>query len=438
MSFNLLDVVKGHLNSDVISKAASFLGESEGGVSKAMGGILPTLLSGLASKAGSSDGANEVASMASTAHNSGVLGNIAGFFGGGDMLSKGVDLVKGLFGAKSGGIIDTISSFAGLKSGTAGSLMGMALPVILGSLGKHSSDNNLGAGGIASLLSSGKSSWANLLPSGLGNLLGGLGGSAASAVSSITGGAKDVAGSVTNYSDDAVEGAKGGMKWLLPLLLLGALGFLGYWLTKDGGCGKKEGASTTTGTGDASTATTGAGAATVAVPKVTVDSLTGVVNYELGATGDVELPGGVKLVGVAKDGFENTLLNFIKTGTIDTVNKKANWFNMHDVQFVSGKTTYATPKAMAQIKNVAAILKAYPKVAIKLGGNTDVTGDATANKTLSQNRANQVMKDIIASGAAAAQLKEAVGYGSEFAEEKGGNKEGMARDRKTTAKVAAM
>ncbi len=438
MSFNLLDVVKGHLNSDVISKAASFLGESEGGVSKAMGGILPTVLSGLASKASSSDGANEVAQMAGDAHNSGVLGNIGGFFGGGDMLSKGVDLVKGLFGAKSGGIMDTISSFAGLKSGSASSLLGLALPVVLGALGKHSSENNLGGSGIASLLSSGKSSWASLLPGGLGNLLGGLGGAATSAVSSVTGAASNVAGNVSNYADDAVEKAKGGMKWLLPLLLLAALGFLGYWLlNQKNGCGKKEG--TTTGTEQSTSTDVNAnGTAAMTAPKVTIDSVSGVVNYELGAMGDVELPGGVKLTGVAKDGFENTLLNFIKTGKIDTVNKKANWFNLHDVQFVSGKTTYATPKAMAQIKNVAAILKAYPKVAIKLGGNTDVTGDATANKTLSQNRANQVMKDIIASGAGAAQLKEATGYGSEFAEAKAGDKEGMARDRKTTAKVAAM
>jgi outer membrane protein OmpA-like peptidoglycan-associated protein len=99
---------------------------------------------------------------------------------------------------------------------------------------------------------------------------------------------------------------------------------------------------------------------------------------------------------------------------------------------------YATPKAMQQIKNVGAIFKANPNVVLKLGGYTDVSGDGTKNKAFSDSRAKQVMKDLIANGATANQIKEAVGYGSEFAEAKLGDKEGMARDRKTAAKVAAM
>ena len=154
--------------------------------------------------------------------------------------------------------------------------------------------------------------------------------------------------------------------------------------------------------------------------------------------GSLDLPGGVKLDGVHANGFENTLVNFVKTGTIDTVNKAANWFNMHDVQFKSGSATeYASDKAMKQIKNVGAILKAYPNVSIKVGGNTDISGDAAKNIALSQTRADKVAKDIIASGAGAAQIKSAKGYGSEFAIAKAGDKPGMAADRRTTAKVAS-
>jgi outer membrane protein OmpA-like peptidoglycan-associated protein len=424
-------VVKGHLNSGVLSGAASFLGESESGVSKAMGGILPTVLSGLASKASSSDGANDVAKMASDAHSSGILGNIGSFFGNGSMLSGGIDLVKGLFGGKLGGIVDAISSFAGIKSSSASSLMGLALPTALGALGKHSSENGLGASGIGSLLSGGMGNWTKMLPGGLGSLLG-LGG-VASAVSNLAGNASSKA---TSYVDNAVEtaGGGGGMKWLLPLLLAGALGGLAWWMLKGGGCGAKSGDASTT---DTTTMTANGGGVNVSMPKVTVDSLTGVVSYDLGANTTIELPGGAKLE-VAKESFESTLVNFIKTGKIDTADKKANWFNLHDVQFKSAKTEYATDKAMKQIKNVAAILKAYPNVALKLGGYTDITGDAAKNKALSQSRADQVKKDLIASGAAATQVVEGVGYGSEFATAKAGDKEGMARDRKTAAKVAKM
>jgi outer membrane protein OmpA-like peptidoglycan-associated protein len=238
------------------------------------------------------------------------------------------------------------------------------------------------------------------------------------------------ASSYTETTAAAAGSSMGWLKWLLPLLI----GAGAYFLWKN--YNSKE---TVPTSAEVKTDSTIVNAITpVVVAKVTVDSVTGVVNYDLGAAGDLDLGGGVKLTGIAKDGFENTLVNFIKTGKIDTVDKKANWFNLHDVQFVSGKTVYATPKAMQQIKNVAAVLKAYPNVVLKLGGYTDISGDAAKNITLSDSRAKQVMKDLIANGAAANQIKEAVGYGSEFAEAKLGDKEGMARDRKTAAKVAAM
>lgn len=421
MSFNLLDVVKGHFNSDVVSKAASFLGESEGGVSKAMGGILPAVLSGLAGKANTADGAQEVASMASEAHNSGILGNIGSFFGGGDMLSKGADLLKGIFGGKTNGIVDAISSFAGLKSGSTSSLMSMALPVVLGSLGKHSADNNLGASGISSLLSSGKSSWMSMLPGGLGNILGGVG----TAVSSITGGVKNAAGSVANYADDAVDSAKGGVKWLLPLLLLFALGFLAWWLLKDGGCNKKSETTTTTPAGGDTTgnyAKSLAGEATITMP--TKESM------------KVKLAGGIE-IDAFKGGIESQLVAFLddKNAMIDTA--KGNWYDFDNLNFKLGKADL-TDSSMVQINNIVAILKAYPAVKMKIGGYTDASGDAAKNMTLSQQRADAVMAAIIKAGGSAGQLTKAEGYGSKFAKEPAtASDEARRKDRRTAVRIVA-
>jgi outer membrane protein OmpA-like peptidoglycan-associated protein len=243
--------------------------------------------------------------------------------------------------------------------------------------------------------------------------------------------ASAAAASYTDTTTAASGGSMGWLKWLVPLII----GVGGYFLWKN--FNSKETVPTSTQVKTDTILPTPNIVAPV-TPKVSVDSATGVVNYDLGAAGDLDLGAGIILTGIAKDGFENTLVNFIKTGKIDTVNKKANWFNLHDVQFVSGKTEYATPKALQQIKNVGAILKAYPNVVLKLGGYTDISGDAAKNVALSDSRAKQVMKDLIANGASANQIIEAVGYGSEFAEAKLGDKEGMARDRKTAAKVAAM
>jgi OmpA-OmpF porin, OOP family len=434
-TFNLLDMAKSYFSNELISKASSSLGESEGGISKVISAAIPSLIGTIADKASSHDGANSVLSMASEQNDSGILGSLGGFLGGdsnsNSLLSKGSGIISSLFGngGQSNMLTTLISSFAGVKGSTVGTILSMAAPALLSLIGKHTKDNNMSASSMASMLGEQKKSAMSMLPAGF-------------SLSSLTGGASSAAASVSNAAhatyNNVEEKAGGGMKWLLPLLLIGALAAGAYYMFKDG-CNKPADTVTTTGgdtTTTSNTATTGT-TTTVETPKITVDSATGVVSYELGALGDLELPGGVKLIGVAANGFENTLVNFLKNGTIDTVDKKANWFNIHDVQFVSGKTEYATPKAMAQVKNVAAILKAYPNAVLKIGGYTDASGDPAKNKALSQARANQLMKDIIANGAAATQIKEAVGYGSEFATAAVGDKEGMAKDRRTAAKVSA-
>jgi outer membrane protein OmpA-like peptidoglycan-associated protein len=226
---------------------------------------------------------------------------------------------------------------------------------------------------------------------------------------------------------DSDTGGMGWLKWLIPLVLIGGLA---WWMMGTKGCSKPEAVAPTVDTVAVNT--------TMDLPKITVDSVTGYVTYDLGATGDVDLPNGTKILGAAANGFERTLLNFITTGSIDTVDKTKNWFTLHDVQFKTGTDEYATEKAMVQLTNVASVLKAFPNVVLKLGGYTDVRGDDTSNMKLSQKRADIVMKDLIKLGAKPSQIKEAVGYGEEFATATEGDVEGMARDRKTAAKVASM
>jgi outer membrane protein OmpA-like peptidoglycan-associated protein len=396
MSFNLLDAVKGHFSGDLISKAASFLGESDGGINKALGGLIPTVLSGITSKASTSSGAEEVFSMAKEQHGSGLLGNLGGVFSGGSLLSKGADLIKGLFGGKLGGIVDAIAGFAGIKSSSASSLMSLAAPVALGTLGKHAADNNLGASGISSLLASGKSALAGLLPAGIGSLLGGIGGSASAAAST-----------VSNYADDAAGRAGGGIKWLLPLLLLAALGFLGWWLLKSKSCGKSDGGDHTTGTpvaGDTSKHGHGGDTSTAHMSTGTVEMT------------KVTLPGGVTL-DAAKGSIEDMLSTFLATGdykkTADSL-MKDKWFDFSSVNFKFG-TAELTDSSKIQLGNVAKIIDAYGDAKVKIGAYTDKKGDDAGNMKLSQRRADAVAASLKSMVKSKVQIDGAEGYGEKFA-----------------------
>jgi outer membrane protein OmpA-like peptidoglycan-associated protein len=410
MSFNLIDAAKGLLTSELVGKASSFLGESESGVSKAMSGILPTVMSTLANKTSSHEGAGAVAKMVEEHHSSGILGNLGNFFGndGGGLLNKGAGLLSGLFGNKLDGLTGLISNFAGIKSGATGSLLSMALPMVLGLLGKHSGGN--GASGIASLLSGQKDNIAAAMPAGLN-------------LSSILGTTHTPQAAATQYATETVEKTGGGMRILLPLLLAAIIAAGAWYFLKDG-CNKPAEA-----VAEAKDTTKIEQPAPTPAPVVPVVA---------GARESmkVKLANGME-IDAYKGGIESALVAFLddKAAAIDTA--KGNWYDFDNLNFKLGKSDL-TDSSMVQIKNIAAILKAYPAVKMKIGGYTDASGNAASNLTLSQSRAEAVMKAIIASGGSAAQLTKAEGYGSKFAKEPAtASDEARRKDRRTAVRIVA-
>src|SRR5580698_3249800 len=82
---------------------------------------------------------------------------------------------------------------------------------------------------------------------------------------------------------------------------------------------------------------------------------------------------------------------------------KTTWFDFDRLLFDTGKSTLQ-PASQDQLNDVAAILKAFPKVNIRIGGYTDNVGDKAANVTLSQQRASNVMAELVKAGVASPRL----------------------------------
>jgi outer membrane protein OmpA-like peptidoglycan-associated protein len=384
MSFNLIDAAKGLFTNELVGKASAFLGESESGVGKAVSGIVPTVLSGLMNKAGSHEGAGSIANMVTEQTNGGVLNSLGSFFGndGGGLLNKGAGLLSGLFGSKTDGITSLISNFAGIKSSSSSSLLSMALPALLGLIGKHSSG---GASGIASLFSSQKDNIAAAVPSGLNlsSVLGNLGGNARAAA--------------THATEEVAEKSGGAMKILLPLLLLGALGAGIFYFTK-GGCGKKAEEAVAAVTEDTSKKTT------------VVETVVNTVKESF----KVKLANGVE-IDAYKGGIEDKLVTFLngdyKALGVDSLKKI--WFDFDNLNFNTGSAVL-TAESQKQVENMTAILKAYPAVKLKIGGYTDKVGNEAANVKLSGARATAV-KEALGKAGVGTQVDGAEGYGSKFA-----------------------
>ncbi len=226
MSINLLDMVKSAVVGQVADQIGSAVGLDKSKTSAAVNAVLPALLGGMAKKASTPAGASDLIKALQDNDNS-ILDNLAGAFAPAkqaSMLDYGMKLLPMLLGGSQSTIISLIAKMFGFGDKGASSLLGMLAPVVMSIVGKQVKSQGLDAGGLASLLS-GQTNFLNAaLPSELKNVMGfaDLGGSSRPAATTAQ---------RTTASHSAPE-AGNPLKFLLPLLLLAALGFLGYQFLK--------------------------------------------------------------------------------------------------------------------------------------------------------------------------------------------------------------
>jgi len=110
-------------------------------------------------------------------------------------------------------------------------------------------------------------------------------------------------------------------------------------------------------------------------------------------------------------------------------------FKFANLNFASGSGDIAGETGI-EVDNLAAVLKAYPNVAIEINGYTDSQGNDDNNQALSELRANTVMQKLIANGVDASRLA-AVGHGEADPVGDNNTAEGRAMNRRIEVKVTA-
>jgi len=431
MSLNVIDLIKGQLGPALVSQAASQFGESESGISKAVGGLLPAIVGGLANN---SDNPN-VLDAISNASSNGILGNLLS--GANNSMISG--LLSSIFGDKVSGIVNAIATYAGISNNSSSSLLNMVTGATVGSIGKYAADNNLDKSGISSLLNDQKGIVSSLLPAGLSLASLNIGDWAKGykfdndndtiKTTSNEEPKIEVTRSTTptgTYPERNNDSGGSIWKWLLPLLLLIAAA---YFLWKQ--CEKKETTTTTTAVDSSKIATD---TATAVSPADTTGSA--VTTSKVDENIDLN---GTALKGY-KGGMEDQMIAFLKSdGYKNAANDAAlkdKWYDFDHVNFKIGSANQLEAGSEGQLQNLVSILKAYPDSKIKIGGYTDKTGDEAKNVQLSSDRANFI-KGWLDKQGVGSQVLGAEGYGSKFAtvDAKASNEE-RAIDRKMSIRFA--
>ena len=410
MAPDLLNQISNVFTSDTVNQIASVFGETPAKAQSALGSLVPAILGSLSQKATTIEGANDVIDLIRRNNlTSFKVDDIYKTGGITDLSNKGRLITESIFGNKLSAVTDSIATNSGISRSAVTSLAGVCAPIVLGMIGRRLGSSGLNASTLSSLLGN-PSIFLQNLPTGLLSVLG-LGGAAAT---------------VRHLADDPerrtvtapayARQPSSAWRWLLPLLLaVGAIGLIAYLFSR-----RPEPVNVTTVQPTVRPDTSAPAAPAPVVPAST----------SLGAFVESKLPDGVSLR-IPSNGIESKLLSFIQdpSKAVD----KTTWFTFDRLEFETDSATLK-PSSREQLSNIAAILKAYPQVDLKIGGYTDNTGDAAHNLNLSQGRAVNTLNELVGLGTAKSRL-EAEGYGQQFPVADNATAEGRQRNRRIDIRV---
>jgi OmpA-OmpF porin, OOP family len=405
---SFLDEATSLLSPELLGKAASAFGVPADGIQKAMGAALPTILGAVAGKAGDSGFMGKLFEMATSSSNSAapgasamdLLSTVAGG-GSSPMMDMGKKLVGGLFGGSGDGIASAIGRMAGV-GGAGSGIMGTVGALAISMIGNRVRSGGLNVGSLANMLMGEKDSLMKAVPGPIAALMGA--GEMAGAAKAATGAA---AGAAMGAARGAAAQVTPSRSPLIPLLGLAAVALGAWWFM-----GRNK-------------------AADVAAPAAPTIEAPAAVVMPAGMQ-MIKLPDGTEIQ-ASTTGIESQLVAFIQDATKPV--DKTTWFDFDRLLFETGSSKLQA-SSMAQLTNIAAIMKAFPNVKLKVGGYTDNVGRAAANMKLSADRATAAKAELVTMGVAADRL-EAEGYGDTVPVAPNTTDEGRAKNRRTSARVSA-
>jgi len=408
-----MDSILGMVTPEMKQALATRFGESSQGVQSGLGAATAATLDGLASKSSDSGFLSQVLGMLGGGMGQNLLSSLSSIASGGptgataDLVNRFLPMV---FGSQQGQVANAISQQFGLSASSGTGLLKMAAPLVLAYLGKLQSAGTLNASSLGDMLHTEAPNLRSYLPTGL------------------LGSAAGVASATVNRATTAVTSARTAAsappRWLVPAAIAGAL-ILAWLVIRSMSpprpvptAGSVTSEAINSATSAASSAANTAGdAATKAWAA-------------LGDMMKVKLPDGSE-INVPSRGVEARLVSYLNDSSAAVSDNT--WFDFDRLLFDTGKATLQ-PASEEQLTNIADILKAYPQVKIRIGGYTDNTGDPAANLQLSEQRADNVMAELINQGIDPARMT-AKGYGAEDPIADNSTEEGRQKNRRISLRV---
>lgn len=144
-------MVSQQLGGDAIKQMSRIIGADEESTGSAVQSALPLLIGALARNSSNDEGASSLASALNKDHDGSILDNLGGFLGNAGE-GPGDGILRHVLGDKRQAVEMGLSKTSGLDSGSAGKLLAMLAPIVMGALGRAQRQQGFDVGGLTSFL----------------------------------------------------------------------------------------------------------------------------------------------------------------------------------------------------------------------------------------------------------------------------------------------
>jgi OmpA-OmpF porin, OOP family len=404
MSDTLINSVRSVFTDNLLSKFSVLLNETQGNIQKAVQAAIPIVLTEVLHQAGSPEGAAKIGNLAKQATGSDFFGHLhelevssGSLATGSVLLKKGSDFAGGLLTGRKDVVVKEINKYSGARDASASFIAGVVSFASLDSIGRQMTAGSMDAKGLALWLDTQRESIMHAIPPGL-------------EVKAPLG--------IRRYPREKAVRTRRRMVLSVALgvtVLCVAVFLIFFWPHNH--------------TDLASAANP---ADTIVTAPVRVTTLRDTAHAQAIR---VTLPNG-RVLEAFQGGMEDRLAMFLSDPNAKLHKKNGDWFNFTKIDFASNSASLLLGSEV-QLKNIVAILAAFPKAKIKIGGYSDNTGDSTQNVRLSQQRADHIYTKLLDLDAEPSQLKGAKGYGPKYPVGDNGTSVGRNMNRRMSIDVVA-
>jgi OOP family OmpA-OmpF porin len=406
MANSSFDSVKEMVTPEMKQTLATRLSESPQTIDTALNTAIAAVLSAIATRAGDTTFLNQFSNFVGNAGNQNILGSIPSLATNGLNGAAGelVDRFQSLvFGEQKEQATNYVTRRAGIRLTSANALFTMAVALVLAYFSKQHSVASPNILTLSNQLQGERAGLERWVPPNYLNLP-----------------AKQIQShaslGIVELGDGPGPG-KGAM-WLVSIGIVSAI--LMAWTVYR---------ATNTANLRAQPVTTAATTAAVDSANVVVDAVNS-ASATAGVISKTKLPDGTEL-SIPKLGPEAQLIDLLNDK--DRAPNNTTAVDLDRVMFDPDNATLQ-PASEDQLRNVAAILKAYPHVKVRIDGYTDDVGDKKSNLKLSDQRAKAVAADLEKQGVPASQIS-AKGYGDARPEEENTTEAGRQKNRRISLQV---